>query len=115
MRLNKYAIVERAVEEGIAYGYRRAIKHTQTPSHEAIKEEIHKAVISSLYRVLDLDASDNFWGDQLAEVLLDAKCPLAIGRAAYRAHLTEGAVLACITDEPDRFVKLGETVALVLK
>jgi len=115
VRLNNYVIVQRAIEEGIAYGYRRAFKHTETPSHEAIKDEIHKAVMSSLCEVLDFDAGDDFWGDQLAEALLDAGGPLAIGRAAYRAHLTEGAVLACVTDEPDRFVKVGETVALVLK
>ncbi len=113
MRPNNYAIVERAVEEGIAYGYRRAFKHTETPAHETIKAEIQNAVLVQLGEIFDLDSGDEFWGDQLAEALLDACGPLAIGRAAYRAHLSEGAVIACITDEPDRFVRVGETVDLV--
>lgn len=115
MRVNNYVIVERAVEEGVNHGYRRAFKHTETPAHETIKDEIHRAIMSSLCEVFDLDAGDEFWGDQLAEVLLEAGGPLAIGRAAYRAKIPDSGVVACITDEPDRFVRTGNMVALVQK
>ena len=115
MRLNNYVIVERAIEEGVSYGYRRAFKHTETPDHETVKAEIHKAVLSSLCEILDLDAGDEFWGDQLAEVLLDAGGSLSIGRAAYRAKIPDSGVVACIADEPERFVRVGNSVALVQK
>ncbi len=115
MQLNSYAIVERAVEEGIAYGYRRAFKHTETPDHESIKHEIHTAVLSSLCEVLQLDDGDEFWGDRLAEVLLEAGGSLSIGRAAHRAKIPDSGVTACIVDEPDRFVRTGNAVALVQK
>ena len=115
MRLNSYVIVERAVEEGIAYGYRRAFKHTETPDHESIKYEIHAAVLSSLCEVMQFDHGDEFWGDQLAEVLLEAGGSLSIGRAAYRAKIPDSGVTACIADEPDRFVRTGNAVALVQK
>jgi len=115
MLLNNYAIIERAVEEGIAYGYRRAYKHTETPAHETIKAEVQSAVMGALSEVLRFDPDDTFWGDQLAEVLLAAGGALTIGRAAYRAQIPDSGVVACIADEPDRFVRVGNTVALVQK
>lgn len=115
MRPNNYAIVQRAVEEGIAYGYRRAFKHTETPAHETIKAEIQNAVLIQLGEIFDLDTGDEFWGDQLAEVLLEAGGSLSIGRAAYRAKIPDSGVTACIADEPDRFVRTGNAVALVQK
>lgn len=45
---NCYAVFTRAVEEGVAYGWNRAHKHTATPSPEAIKEAIEQAVVNEV-------------------------------------------------------------------
>lgn len=55
VRLRTYDIVSRAVEEGIAYGYNRAFKHTDNPLPESIKHEIFNSVMSSLTDVLIFD------------------------------------------------------------
>jgi hypothetical protein len=57
VRLNLHEIIERAVEEGIAYGWNRAHKHVDEPDAEAIKDQIHTAVMGALYEVIS-------WGDE---------------------------------------------------
>lgn len=52
IRVNVYEVVSRAVEEGIAYGYRRAHKHEESPGEEHVKAEIEQAVMSALSDVL---------------------------------------------------------------
>ena len=49
---NYYAIISRAVEEGVDSGYRRAYKHNDSPEEDTIKDEIHSAVINALTEVL---------------------------------------------------------------
>lgn len=56
MKVKTYTVLERAIEEGIAYGYRRAFKHTETPSEEAIKSEILNSVMNSISEVVDFDS-----------------------------------------------------------
>jgi hypothetical protein len=46
-------ILERALEEGIRLGYRRAFKHVENPSEVAICEHIEEQVMSSLYEYFD--------------------------------------------------------------
>lgn len=48
LRVNTYAVVCRAVEEGIAYGWTRAHKHSDKPSKEHIMEQVEKHVIDAL-------------------------------------------------------------------
>ncbi len=43
-----YAILERAVEEGVLLGYRRAFKHTDNPSESAIADAITDAVMLTI-------------------------------------------------------------------
>jgi hypothetical protein len=50
-----YEVIRRAVEEGVAYGYQRAFKHTDTPSEETIKEQIEHAVMNAVSEVIDYD------------------------------------------------------------
>jgi hypothetical protein len=57
MKIKTYPVLERAIEEGIAYGYQRAFKHTETPSEEAIKTEILNSVMNSISEVIDFDSS----------------------------------------------------------
>jgi len=55
IRFNSYAIVERAVSEGIAHGYRRAHKHVDNPSESSVQHSIEMAVMNALSEVLKLD------------------------------------------------------------
>jgi hypothetical protein len=48
MRVRTYDVFSRALEEGIAYGYHRAHKHTDKPDEEAMKEAIHQAVTNAV-------------------------------------------------------------------
>ena len=53
--LNTYTIISRAVEEGVAVGYRRAHKHTNEPDEESLKENLHREVMNSLCEVVSFD------------------------------------------------------------
>jgi hypothetical protein len=55
MKVKTYAILERAIEEGIAYGYTRAFKHTDSPSEDSIKNEILNSVMNSINEVIEFD------------------------------------------------------------
>ena len=53
LKPNIYAIVRRAVDEGVAYGLTRAHKHGDRPSREALHEHIGREVINALCEVID--------------------------------------------------------------
>lgn len=55
VRFNAAAIIARAVEEGIEYGWRRAHKHTDSPTEEDIKDYLELAVLHKLWSVLECD------------------------------------------------------------
>lgn len=55
MKVKLYGIIERAIEEGIQLGYRRAFKHTDDPSEEAIVESISLAVMYNIDEVMSFD------------------------------------------------------------
>ena len=105
IKLDTYALLERAVEEGVAYGYRRAYKHTDKPHQEAVIGEMIRSVMASLADtvVFNDDPDDDYWCERLAEVLLDAGGELPIHKAANRAKISEMAVVCCVTDEPECF------------
>lgn len=52
IRLDAYAVIERAVEEGVATGYRRAHKHSESPTEDWILETVGNAVMSALSEVI---------------------------------------------------------------
>lgn len=52
VRLDAFAIVERAVGEGVEAGWRRAHKHTDKPSGAALQESIEREVMGALCEVL---------------------------------------------------------------
>lgn len=52
LTVNFYAIVSRAVEEGVSCGWRRAHKHTATPSEEAVCLAMEIAVMEALSEVV---------------------------------------------------------------
>jgi hypothetical protein len=55
VRLDAYGIVQRAVEEGVARGYRRAFKHTDAPGEERIRASVEREVMDALCEVLRFD------------------------------------------------------------
>jgi hypothetical protein len=52
VRINAYPIIQDAVANGVAYGVRRAYKHTDDPTQEQISTEVENAVMSALCEVL---------------------------------------------------------------
>ena len=63
MKPNTYVILERAVEEGARLGYRRAFKHVENPSEEAIVEAIVDGVMLSVSEVFvfsDVSTGDSY-------------------------------------------------------
>lgn len=55
MKVKLYGIIERAVDEGVEAGYRRAFKHTDKPSEEEIVESISRAVMFNIDEVMSFD------------------------------------------------------------
>jgi hypothetical protein len=55
LKLKTYEIIERAVEEGISYGLKRAYKYEENPSQDHIATEIENAVMFSLTEIIDFD------------------------------------------------------------
>lgn len=52
IHLDAYAILTRALEEGLAAGWRRAHKYTDTPDEATILDELSAAVRIALSEVL---------------------------------------------------------------
>lgn len=55
MRVQAYVVLQRAVEEGISYGWQRAHKHTEKPSQEALQDAIHDAVMNAIAEVFSFE------------------------------------------------------------
>ncbi len=53
--LSAYAIIEQAVEAGVAYGWRRAHKHADAPDEDMIRDAIKQAVMVELCEVVRFD------------------------------------------------------------
>jgi hypothetical protein len=52
---NVYAIISRAVEEGVNWGWQHAHKHTDKPSEGYLKEQIENDVMNALCEVIKFD------------------------------------------------------------
>jgi hypothetical protein len=52
-KINLYRLIERAVEDGVAYGWNRAHKHTDTPDPAYVKEQISQAVMNAVCEWLE--------------------------------------------------------------
>lgn len=55
MQVRTYAVLCRAVEEGIACGLRRARKHTDTPTDEEIATHVEREVLGAICEVFRFD------------------------------------------------------------
>jgi hypothetical protein len=56
--LRLHAIISGAVEEGVAMGVRRAFKHTDRPTEEALREHVEREVMNALDEVIDFGGDD---------------------------------------------------------
>ena len=56
LRLNTYAIISRAVEEGTELGYNRSHKHTDTPTPAVMQSSIYEAIMELLCEVIEFEA-----------------------------------------------------------
>jgi len=54
MRAKDHMVLDRAVQEGVIIGYRRAYKHTGSPTEDQIIAAIENAVITSIYEWFDI-------------------------------------------------------------
>lgn len=59
MRAKEFALMSRCVEDGVAYGYTRAHKHTDTPTEEEIRRAIYDAVLNEICDCFYLDEGTN--------------------------------------------------------
>lgn len=55
VRANCFAVMSRAVEEGVAYGWQRAHKHTDAPDEVLIRTQIEEAVLNAICEVFSFD------------------------------------------------------------
>jgi len=58
MKVGAYDVLRRAVEEGAAYGWRRAHKHTDAPGEDAIVDQIVQGVLNEVCEYFDVDDED---------------------------------------------------------
>lgn len=55
MKWKSYVLMETAIEDGLAGGWRRAHKHTDTPTPEAVQHEQLQYIMNALCEILDFD------------------------------------------------------------
>ena len=55
MKVRAYFVLRRAVEEGVAYGWRRAHKHSDQPDASTIDDQIVTAVLHQGCEDFDLE------------------------------------------------------------
>ena len=58
MRVDAYAVLCRAVEEGVAYGWQRAHKHVEAPGRDAVLEQIERAVLDAVCAYFAFDDTE---------------------------------------------------------
>jgi hypothetical protein len=59
LRVKAWPVLERAVEEGVAYGWQRAHKHTDNPGEDLILDDIGQAVMSSICEAFEIDEPED--------------------------------------------------------
>lgn len=57
MKVKAYAVLQRAVEEGVACGLRRAHKHTDVPTSDAVEEAVERAVMEAICEYFSFDGA----------------------------------------------------------
>jgi hypothetical protein len=57
--LKTYDIIQKAVEEGLEFGWNRAHKHEDLPSKEVIMSYLIKDIMNSLDEIIDFNKINN--------------------------------------------------------
>lgn len=55
LRVRAYDVLRRAIEEGAAYGWRRAHKHTDSPDEETIQEQMVTGILNEVCELFEFD------------------------------------------------------------
>ena len=58
MKAKTRVILEMAIEQGVARGYRRAHKHVENPTEEAICMSIEDCVMTQIYEYFTFEEGD---------------------------------------------------------
>jgi hypothetical protein len=56
LKPNSYKLLEKAVSDGVEYGYNRALKYDSNPPPEYIKDTIVQAVLLEIHEWFDWDS-----------------------------------------------------------
>ena len=48
MKPDTYKLIEKCIEDGVAYGLHRAYKHTDKPTAEQVQEKIRQAIMNEI-------------------------------------------------------------------
>lgn len=59
MKAKTLVILEMAIEQGIARGYRRAFKHNDSPLEGAILDSIEECVMGQIHEYFTFDEEDS--------------------------------------------------------
>ena len=58
MQVRTYDVLHRAVEEGFRRGWNRAHKHTDSPAHEQVEDEVISAIMGDICEVFKFDGDE---------------------------------------------------------
>ena len=59
LRVKAYDVLQRAVDDGLNFGWNRAHKHTDKPSEDAIKDAMFGAVMGEICDWFDFDDGED--------------------------------------------------------
>ncbi len=55
IKFKTYNLIEKAIEEGIEYGWRKSHKYEDTPPDEHLKQQLLQAIMVSLDEIIDFN------------------------------------------------------------
>ena len=58
LRVRAYPVLAECIERGVAWGFQRAHKHTDTPSAEDLRAQIEQAVLNEICEAFDFPEDD---------------------------------------------------------
>lgn len=66
MRVKDFKLLVRCVEEAVEYGYKRAHKHTDSPTEDQIRHEIENAIVDEICEWFIFDEVETY--EQVTEL-----------------------------------------------
>ena len=59
MKVKTLVILERAIEEGVRRGYRRAFKHVENPNEGSVTAHLEQCVMEQIHEYFTFSDTDN--------------------------------------------------------